>query len=96
MLEIDVPDVDEGGLERGEDGGGFETAEVAVPDECQPGDSFTVQASWGGLFEVVVPRGTVAGSTLFIELPARPESPSRDPPSSEGESSSRVRLQLNV
>ena len=99
LLEIDIPDVDAGGVERGEDDGGFETAEVAVPDECLPGDSFTVQASWGGLFEVVVPRGTVPGSTLFIELPARPDSPSRanPPPSSEGESSSsRVRLQLNV
>ena len=50
----------------------METAEVTVPAECRPGDSFVVEASWGGLFEVEVPPGTVEGSTLFVELPLPP------------------------
>ena len=48
---------------------GMETAEVTVPDECKPGDTFVVESSWGALFEVEVPIGTEAGSILFVELP---------------------------
>ena len=60
-----------------DDGQPMETAEVVVPSECRPGDSFVVESSWGGLFEVQVPPGTAAGSTLFVELPLQSSSPQR-------------------
>ena len=59
--------------------GEFETVEVAVPADKKPGDTFSVQASWGGVFEVSVPRGTKAGSTLFIEVPRAPTTPGGTP-----------------
>lgn len=55
--------------------GDCETIEVAVPAGKQAGDTFSVQASWGGVFAVQVPRGTVPGSTLFIEVPKNPTVP---------------------
>ena len=36
---------------------------------------FEVEASWGGVFEVEVPGGTLPGSTLFIEVPRAPQTP---------------------
>ena len=95
LLEIEIPsanleteDVGSGSLDAEPDEEEMETVEVAIPDECLPGDSFTVQASWGGLFEVEVPRGTTPGATLFVELPAKPEPASREP--------TRVHPQLNI
>ena len=93
VLELEIPREDLGehpltATEESFTSGEFETAEVAVPDECQPGDSFTVQASWGGLFEVEVPVGTHAGATLFIELPAKQGGVAGQP--------TKVRPQLNI
>ena len=88
--------------------GPIESIEATVPAGCHPGDSFNVLASWGGLFEVVVPRGTKPGSTLFIEVPGQPEGASsesspdhvsshtssmRPPTSSE---SNKVHIQMHV
>jgi len=66
------------GAEEEDDGKQMETAEVTVPGDCQPGDTFVVESSWGGLFEVEVPSGTIEGSTLFVELPLPPQPPSPD------------------
>lgn len=46
-----------------------ETVEVEVPAGLVPGQAFTATSSWGDVFEVVVPKGTAPGSTLFVELP---------------------------
>jgi hypothetical protein len=92
VLELEIPEEDPGehawAATAESFTGEFETAEVAVPDECQPGDSFTVQASWGGLFEVEVPVGTHPGATLFIELPAKQGGVVGQP--------TKVRPQLNI
>ena len=68
-----------------------ETLEVVVPDECRPGDSFVVEASWGGLFEVEVPPGTAEGSILFVELPRPLQTGER----ASGAPPHGARLQLN-
>lgn len=92
-LEIDIPDMEDCDSDAGDGDvdGDVETVEVAVPSICQPGDAFTVQASWGGLFEIVVPRGTAPDTTLFVELPGRappdyagPSTPNHPPSISRG------------
>lgn len=76
VLEVDLPPTtDTPGRwdpESPDRMGEFETVEVAIPPDLDAGSAFTVQASWGGVFEVVVPSGTVTGSTLFVELPKHP------------------------
>lgn len=76
---------------------GSETKEVVVPEGMQPGDSFSVQASWGGMFELTVPDGTVSGTSIFIELPsAPPKLPSTPPRSPKSRFSRRSRLSNQV
>ena len=70
-----------------------ETAEVAIPEGLRPGDSFSVQATWGGVFQVEVPPGTQPGSTLFVEYPRHPQPSTTLTPS---EAPAAARLQLHV
>lgn len=76
MLEIDLPPIDTVVEQEPESPVGpradMETAEVEIPPGLEPGQSFSATASWGGKFEVVVPRGTRPGSTLFVEMPKYP------------------------
>ena len=96
LLEIDLPPMVPPDSGRSSDAsdltprspGDVETAEVMIPDGVQPGQSFPVKSSWGGIFQVVVPRGTLPGSTLFVELPKKP------PP--RGQASPQAKIQLKV
>jgi hypothetical protein len=97
LLEIDLPPAEDGDLGMREPsspelgGGDGETAEVVIPEGLQAGQSFTVESSWGGQFEVTVPRGTLPGSTLFVELPKAAEDDVET-----GETPATALLQLNV
>ena len=48
---------------------------VTIPAGVGPGDTFNVEASWGGVFEITVPDGLSPGSELEVELPLAPEAP---------------------
>ena len=45
---------------------------VTIPAGVGPGDTFNVEASWGGVFEITVPDGLSPGSELEVELPLAP------------------------
>ena len=51
------------------DGPATERVEVTIPDGVHAGEPFTVAATWGGLFEVIVPDGLGPGDLIEIELP---------------------------
>jgi hypothetical protein len=51
------------------DGPATERVEVTIPDGVRAGEPFTVAATWGGLFEVIVPDGLGPGDLIEIELP---------------------------
>lgn len=70
-----------------------ENVEVEIPAGLHPGQSFNVTSSWGVEFEVEVPRGTVPGSTLFVELPKPPAVPAAGaPPAAEAPAAATISL----
>ena len=99
LLEIDVPALPPKPKEptdSPERDAPVETVEVAIPESNHPGDTFTVLASWGGAFDVVVPPGTTPGSSLFVELPVAPPpgtEPDAGTPLSPG---GRAKVQLRI
>ena len=74
----------------------METAEVAIPSGLQAGESFSVKASWGGVFQVEVPRGTVPGSTLFVEYPKHPPAPSPSGTHAARQEAGKAQVQLTI
>ena len=48
---------------------GTERLLVTVPNGVLPGESFQVQGSWGGLFDVQCPEGITPGEAMEIDLP---------------------------
>jgi len=72
-VEIDIASDDASQLEPQAT---TERIQVMVPDGCQEGAAFMVQATWGGEFEIVVPPGCGPGSTIEIELPGPPDAAS--------------------
>ena len=57
--------------QRGASASQTEQMKVWVPHGLWPGDQFTVEAPWGGKFEVVVPDGVVSGTQMTVTLPTK-------------------------
>ena len=55
-----------------------ELVQVTIPNDCFAGDPLSVQAAWGGVFEVVVPAGLLPGDVMEVELPTE-EAASSEP-----------------
>ena len=66
----------------------METLQVEVPDGVIEGESFLVETSWGGCFDVCVPPDCPPGTMILCELPAPPASPSAEPSASSSTRSS--------
>ena len=67
----------------------METLQVEVPDGLSEGESFLVETSWGGCFDVCVPPGCPPGTHIFCELPLPPSPPPDWSPGQSGSESSR-------
>jgi len=80
-IEVDLPVAGEA---SGDAPLSTERVAVTIPDGVSPGDTFNVEATWGGLFEVVVPVGLSPGDTLEVELPAAPLSEAAEPAAATG------------
>ena len=48
---------------------GVERMAVTVPEGVGAGDTFAVQATWGGIFEVTCPDGVRPGDAMEVDLP---------------------------
>ena len=73
LLEVDLP-VDEPAPpeeEAAPPAAGTETVVVAVPPGVGPGDPFSVETAWGGVFEIVVPDGVGEGDSIEVALPTQ-------------------------
>eukprot|EP00966_Prymnesium_polylepis_P315597 7292390-Prymnesium_polylepis.1 len=67
LIEVDVPAVDE----TPPLAAGTEQVQIAIPGGCFAGDPISVQATWGGAFEVVVPDGCRPGDIIEVDLPTQ-------------------------
>jgi len=85
LMEVDLP-VDEPADEAPPEEALTEKLVVAVPPGLAPGDPFSVETAWGGVFEITVPDGVFEGDSIEVELPTQasqegppPSQPARDP-----------------
>ena len=86
LMEVDLP------VDEGADPGGpseepqTEPVIVEVPPGLGPGDAFTVETAWGGVFEIAVPDGVGPGDQIQVDLPTQaahegvPQEPAEPPP----------------
>jgi len=87
LIEVDLP-VDEGAPDADPppEEAMTEKVIVTVPAGLGPGDPFSVETAWGGVFEITVPDGVYEGDAIEVELPtqasqgpAEPLPPPREP-----------------
>lgn len=68
LLEVDLPvEMPEEASQQQD----TETVIVEVPTGVSPGEAFSVQAAWGGIFEIVVPDGVGEGDSIEVSLPTQ-------------------------
>ena len=66
LIEVDLPLASEQAAPEAQLN---QRVQVTIPENCRAGEPFSVQAPWGGVFEVVVPEGLLPGDFLEVELP---------------------------
>lgn len=73
-IEVDLPS-GEPGVEEDTVASEIERVVVTVPDGVYAGETFHVQSTWGGVFELAVPIGLQPGDQLEVDLPGKPAEP---------------------